>query len=53
LEKKQKELQKKWSEIAEDEPRSDEVNLYQEYKISLEEVVQLDSLLKELDIDAE
>ena len=51
--KKQRELQKKWSEITEDNPTEDEVNLYQEYKNSAEEVVPLDSLIKELNIDAE
>jgi hypothetical protein len=50
--KSQKELQKCWSEITEDEPTEDEVNLYQEYKNSVEEVVPLDSLIDELDIDA-
>jgi hypothetical protein len=50
--KKVKEIQMKWSEITEDEPRSYEVNLYVEYKNSIGEVVSLDSLIKELNIDA-
>jgi gentisate 1,2-dioxygenase len=51
--KKLKELQKKWTEIHEDEPTEDEVKIFQEYKNSKEELLPLDDLIKELNTDAE
>lgn len=51
--KKHKELQKKWTEIDEEEPAEDEVKIYQEYKISKEKLIPLEDLMKELNLDAE
>lgn len=50
--KKEKELKKKWSQIEEDEPTEDEIKLYKEYKNSKEEGIPLDSVVKELNLDA-
>jgi hypothetical protein len=51
--KKQRDLERKWSEIDEDEPNEDEVKILQEYENSKEELIPLDELMKELNIDAE
>ncbi|MCH5138548.1 hypothetical protein JMF89_15270 [Clostridiaceae bacterium UIB06] len=51
--KKHKELQKKWSQIDEDEPTEDEVKLYQEYKNKKEEEIPLENIIRALNLDAE
>ena len=49
--KKDKELQKKWSDIDEDEATEDENKLYQQYKKLNEKVIPLENLMKELKLD--
>ena len=51
--KKHKELQKKWSQIDEDEPTEDEIKLYQEYKNKKEEEIPLENIIRALNLDAE
>ena len=49
-EKKQRELQKKWSKIEEDDPTQDEIKLYEDYKNEKEETVSLESVIRELNL---
>ena len=49
--KKDKELQKKWADIDEDEATEDEKRLYQQYKNLNEQVIPLENLMKELNLD--
>ena len=49
--KKDKELQKKWADIDEDEATEDEKKLYQQYKNSNEQIIPLENLMKELNLD--
>ena len=49
--KKDKELQKKWTNIDEDEATEDEKKLYQQYKNLNEQVIPLENLMKELKLD--
>ena len=49
--KKDKELQKKWTNIDEDEATEDENKLYQQYKKLNEKVIPLENLMKELKLD--
>ena len=49
--KKHNDLQKKWSQIDEDEPTEDEVKLYQEYKDIKEEAIPLENIIRELNLD--
>ena len=49
--KKHNDLQKKWSQIDEDEPTEDEVKLYQEYKDTKEEEIPLENIIRELNLD--
>ena len=49
--KKDKELQKKWTNIDEDEATEDEKKLYQQYKNLNEQVIPLENLMKELNLD--
>ncbi|MFA6939582.1 MAG: hypothetical protein WCQ54_01170 [Clostridiaceae bacterium] len=51
--KKQKELQKKWSQIHEDEPTEDEVKLYEEYKSKKEKGIPLENIIRELNLNEE
>lgn len=51
--KKQRELQKKWETIEEDEPMEDEKTLYQDYKNKEDEVVTLENIIKELNLNEE
>lgn len=51
--KKQRELQKKWETIEEDEPMEDEKTLYQDYKNKEDEVVNLENIIKELNLNEE
>ena len=48
--KKQRELQKKWSKIEEDDPTQDEIKLYEDYKNEKEETVSLESVVRELNL---
>ena len=48
--KKQSELQKKWSKIEEDDPTQDEIKLYEDYKNEKEETVSLESVIRELNL---
>ena len=48
--KKQKDLQKKWSKIEEDDPTEDEIKLYEDYKNEQKEVVSLDNVVRELNL---
>jgi len=49
--KKQRELQKKWDTIEEDEPMQDEMKLYQDYKNGEYETVLLENVIKELNLN--
>jgi hypothetical protein len=49
--KKDKELQRKWADIDEDEATEDEKKLYQQYKNLNEQVIPLENLMKELNLD--
>ncbi|MCB2288510.1 hypothetical protein LGK97_01850 [Clostridium sp. CS001] len=49
--KKDKELQKKWADIDEDEATEDEKKSYQQYKNLNEQVIPLENLMKELNLD--
>ncbi len=51
--KKDKALQKKWTEIDEDEASEDEKKLYQQHKNSNEEVIPLEDLMEELNLNEE
>ena len=51
--KKDKALQKKWTEIDEDEASEDEKKLYQKHKNSNEEVIPLEDLMEELNLNEE
>ena len=51
--KKEKESQKKWKKIEEDEPMEDEIKLYQDYKNEEYETVSLENIIKELNINEE
>ena len=51
--KKQRELQKKWETIEEDEPMEDEKTLYQDYKNKENEIVTLENVIKELNLNEE
>ena len=51
--KKDKALQKKWTEIDEDEASEDEKKSYQQYKSSNEEVIPLEDLMEELNLNEE
>lgn len=46
--KKQKDLQKKWSKIEEDDPTQDEIKIYEDYKNEQNEVVSLENVVREL-----
>ena len=48
--KKQRELQKKWSKIEEDDPTQDEIKIYEDYKNEKEEMVSLDNVVRELNL---
>lgn len=48
--KKQRELQKKWSKIEEDDPTQDEIKIYEDYKNEKEETVSLESVVRELNL---
>lgn len=48
--KKQRELQKKWSKIEEDDPTQDEIKLYEGYKNEKEETTSLESVVRELNL---
>lgn len=49
--KKQKELQKKWADIEDDEPTEEERKILLEYKNSNKDLISLDTLIRELDLD--
>ena len=49
--KKQKELQKKWDNIEENKPNVEEIKIYNEYKNSEEDLISLETLVRELDLD--
>lgn len=51
--KKQKELQKEWASIKEDEPDDEEIRICKEYKNSKEDLIPLKDLMKELNLDEE
>lgn len=51
--KKQQELQKKWDAIKEDEPMEDENILYEDYKNNEDELVNLENVIKELNLNEE
>ena len=51
--KKDMALQKKWTEIDEDEASEDEKKLYQQHKNSNEEVIPLEDLMEELNLNEE
>ncbi|MEG0775315.1 hypothetical protein [Clostridium sp.] len=51
--KRNKELQKKWENICEAEPTEEEISLYKNYKELEEELVPLNSLIKELNLHEE
>jgi hypothetical protein len=51
--KKDKELQKKWADIDEDEASEGEIKVYQQYKDSNENIIPLENLIKELNLDEE
>ena len=44
--KKQRELQKKWSKIKEDDPTQDEIKIYENYKNEKEEMVSLENVVR-------
>ena len=48
--KKQRELQKKWSKIEEDDPTQDEIKIYEDYKNEKEEMVSLENVVRELNL---
>ena len=48
--KKQRELQKKWSKIEEDDPTQDEIKIYEDYKNEKEEIVSLENVVRELNL---
>jgi len=51
--KKQKELQKEWVSIEEDNPDAEEIKICKEYKESGEDLVPLENLIRELNLDEE
>ena len=51
--KKNKELQKKWVDIDEDEASEDERKVCEQYKDSNESIIPLEDLMKELNLDEE
>ena len=51
--RKNRELKNKWLYIDEDEPTSEEKQVYQKYKESDEKLVPLEELIKELNFDGE
>ena len=51
--KKQQELQKKWDAVEEDEPMEDENILYEDYKNKEDELVNLENVIKELNLNEE
>ncbi|TCO68513.1 hypothetical protein [Marinisporobacter balticus] len=51
--KKQKEFQKGWASIEEDEPDAEEIKTCKEYKKSEEDLVPLENLIRELNLDGE
>jgi hypothetical protein len=51
--KRQRELQKNWSNIEEVDPTQDEIKLYEDYKDEKEEVVSLESVVRELNLHEE
>ena len=51
--KKNKLLQNKWTDIDEDNPSEEEVQLYDEYKKSNEELIPLEILMRELNLDGD
>ena len=48
--KKQSELQKKWSKIEEEDPAQDEIKQYEDYKNEKEEIVSLENVVRELNL---
>lgn len=51
--KKDKELQKKWADIDEDEASEDERKVCKQYRDSNESIIPLENLMKELNLDEE
>lgn len=49
--KKEKELQKEWASLKEDEPDPEEIKICKQYKNSKEDLVPLEGLMKELNLD--
>jgi len=48
--RKQNELQKKWSKIEEEDPSQDEIKQYEDYKNEKEEIVSLENVVRELNL---
>lgn len=51
--KKEKELQKEWDSIEEDEPDAEEIKTCNEYKKSEEDLIPLENLIRELNLDGQ
>ena len=51
--KKQSELRRNWSKIEKDDPTQDEIKLYEDYKSEKEEIVSLESVVRELNLHEE
>ncbi|EKQ54725.1 MULTISPECIES: hypothetical protein [unclassified Clostridium] len=51
--KKQRELQRKWERVEEDDPTEEEKTLYQDYKNKKDEIVTLENVIKELNLNEE